>query len=88
MPVVGSLDEAMALEPTVLLIGVAPAGGKLPPAWKARHPGGDRPGLDVESGLHDFLSDDPELAAAAAAGVELRDLRRSPAAWTSPPATT
>ena len=79
VPVVASLDEAMVHEPTVMLIGVAPAGGKLPAAWKAAILEAISRGLDVESGLHDFLSDDPELSAAAAsAGVELRDLRKPP----------
>ena len=80
VPVVAGVDQALALRPTVLLIGIAPAGGKLPDAWRAAIMRSIEAGLDVESGLHDFLGDDPELAAAAAKhGVEIRDLRRPPA---------
>ena len=80
VPVVESIDQALALGATILLIGIAPAGGKLPDAWRVAILRAIEAGLDVESGLHDFLGDDPELAAAAArAGVEIRDLRRPPA---------
>jgi uncharacterized NAD-dependent epimerase/dehydratase family protein len=42
-------------------------------------------GLDLESGLHEFVSDDAELAALARErGVELRDLRKPPAGLNVP----
>jgi uncharacterized NAD-dependent epimerase/dehydratase family protein len=37
-----------------------------------------RSGLDVENGLHEFLTTNPELVGLRAAGVELRDLRKPP----------
>jgi uncharacterized NAD-dependent epimerase/dehydratase family protein len=82
IPIVASLDEALAREPRpdTLLIGIAPTGGKLPDSWRATILAAIRAGLDVHSGLHTFLGDDPEFAAAAAeAGTRLVDYRRPPA---------
>jgi uncharacterized NAD-dependent epimerase/dehydratase family protein len=80
VPIVATLAETLAQAPTTLLIGVAPAGGKLPPSFRAVVKEALEHGLDVENGLHDFLAGDPELAlAAAAGGSEIRDLRRAPA---------
>ena len=85
VPVVGGIDEALERSPTVLMIGIAPAGGKLPAEWREMILRAIEGGLDIESGLHDFLGDDPELAAAAEArGVEIRDLRRAPAGLNVP----
>lgn len=79
IPVVGSLAEGMRLGPTALLIGIAPQGGKLPPAWRAVILDAIDRGLDVWSGLHTFLGDEPDLAAAATRkGVAIHDLRKAP----------
>src|SRR5881394_2871483 len=34
IPVVRTMDEGLALEPTAILIGIAPAGWKLPDEWR------------------------------------------------------
>jgi uncharacterized NAD-dependent epimerase/dehydratase family protein len=79
VPVVGALADALPFEPTTLLVGVAPAGGKLPDPYRRAILDALHNGLDVESGLHDFLGDDPEFdAAARLAGREIHDLRRAP----------
>jgi D-glutamate N-acetyltransferase len=79
VPVVGSVEDALALGPTTALVGVATQGGRFPPEWIAILRACIEHGLDVENGLHVFLGDDPELGALAAQrGVELRDLRRPP----------
>jgi D-glutamate N-acetyltransferase len=78
-PVVATLAEALPLEPTALLIGTAPQGGRIPPAWRAVISDAIVHGLDVVSGLHEFVSEDPEFASLAAThGVELIDHRRPP----------
>jgi uncharacterized NAD-dependent epimerase/dehydratase family protein len=81
VPIVATLEEGLALEPrpTTALVGVAVAGGRLPPEWHDLLRGVLEAGLDLESGMHEFLADDPELAAVAARrGVEIRDVRRPP----------
>ena len=81
IPFVASLDEALGgpIRPDGLLIGIAPTGGKLPPSWRSLILSAIAAGLDIHSGLHQFLGDDPEFAAAAAAaGTRLIDYRRPP----------
>jgi uncharacterized NAD-dependent epimerase/dehydratase family protein len=78
-PVVGSVEEGLAFNPTTALVGVATQGGRFPPAWKELIKASIANGLDVENGLHEFLTDDPELVEAAKQhDVELRDLRKPP----------
>ncbi|HEU4565268.1 MAG TPA: DUF1611 domain-containing protein, partial [Gemmatimonadaceae bacterium] len=80
IPIVSTFEEGLALAPTALLIGIAPQGGQLPASWRAALRRAIESGLELWSGLHFFIGDDPELAALAAArGVAIRDLRRPPA---------
>jgi uncharacterized NAD-dependent epimerase/dehydratase family protein len=85
VPIVATLGEAIELGATALLVGVAPTGGKLAPAWRAVLLEAIAAGLSLEAGLHTQLSEDPELRRAATrAGVALRDLRAAPADLTLP----
>ena len=79
IPIVASVEEGLAFEPDTALVGVATQGGRFPPAWRELLKESIAAGLDVENGLHEFLSDDPEMAELASKhGVELRDLRKPP----------
>jgi uncharacterized NAD-dependent epimerase/dehydratase family protein len=96
LPIVGTVSDAVAYEPTTALVGVATQGGRFPPAWRQLLKDSIAAGLDVESGLHEFISEDDELTALARDhGVALRDLRKPPAGLNVPtgenlthPATT
>jgi len=79
-PIVASLEAALALGPTSLLVGVAPPGGALPAGWRATIARALESGLEVVSGLHQFLADDAEFATAAARGrARIWDVRTPPA---------
>ncbi len=80
IPVVGTVNDALCFNPTTALVGVATQGGRFPPAWRELLRSCVSKGLDVENGLHEFITDDAELVELAARhGVELRDLRKPPA---------
>ncbi len=80
VPVVATVEEALAFAPTTALVGVATQGGRFPPAWIEILRRCILNGIDIENGLHVFLADDPELRELADHhGVVLRDLRRPPA---------
>jgi uncharacterized NAD-dependent epimerase/dehydratase family protein len=76
IPVIGSIADAP--QASGLLIGIAPPGGKLPPAWRPIVLDAIARKLDVISGMHEFLNDDPEFAEAARKhGTRLVDVRRT-----------
>ena len=76
LPVVGSLEAAG--EANTLLLGTAPPGGRLPDTWRPIILEAIARGLDVVSGMHEFLGDDPEFSQAAREhGTRLIDVRRN-----------
>lgn len=52
VPIVEDLATALGYQPDVLLIGIAPSGGKLPPAWEQEVKQAVKAGLSVVNGLH------------------------------------
>ncbi|MEY3282187.1 MAG: hypothetical protein RIR86_200 [Acidobacteriota bacterium] len=82
IPIFASLSEALASlasRPDFFVIGLAPDGGQLPSTARAAVGAAIAAGLHVDSGLHQFLGDDPAFAALAAAHqVRIRDVRRPP----------
>ncbi len=81
IPVVGDFAQGLALGggATAVLIGIAPMGGRLPPEWRAWLRTAIERGLEIWSGLHTFIADDPELGALARArGVRILDARKPP----------
>lgn len=82
IPVVASIEEGISegvVEPSALLVGIAPRGGRLPGYATELIIEAIGKGLDIVSGLHEHLGEIPEIRnAAEAAGVEVVDLRRPP----------
>lgn len=74
-----SLDEAVRRGVQTMVLGGAPAGGKLPATWLEPIAQAARCGLDIASGLHDRLSTIPSLIEAAQlGGSTLIDVRHQP----------
>ena len=70
-PIVGTLEEALAHAPTSVLVGLAPAGGRLPREWMETLQAAADAGLEIVSGLHQRLA--PELP-----GKPVWDVREPP----------
>lgn len=78
-PIVGSVAEGLQFHPTSLLIGTAPKGGKLPPDWRTEIIAALRAGLEIVSGLHDMIADDPQFVREAqTSGARIWDVRKPP----------
>ena len=82
IPVFADLTTALnAVEtpPSFFVVGLAPDGGRLPDIGRKAVAEAIEAGLNIDSGLHDFITNDAALAAAAASeGVMIRDVRKTP----------
>jgi uncharacterized NAD-dependent epimerase/dehydratase family protein len=79
-PIVATVAEALEFSPTSLLLGVATAGGSIPPSFRTGILQAIDAGVEIVSGLHQFLNDDAEFVARArASGAALWDVRQPPA---------
>lgn len=80
IPIVADLAESLALSaavPDYFIFGMAPSSGMLSPVERTLVLHAISLGMNVVNGLHEFLNDDPEFAAAAAtANVRLLDVRK------------
>lgn len=71
-PILATLPEALAYSPTSILVGVAPAGGRLPGEWMDTLREAAGAGLEIVGGLHQRLA--PEFP-----GANVWDVREPPA---------
>lgn len=80
IPIVQDLDAALRIEnkvPDYFIFGIAPASGMLSAPERALVLRAIGLGMNIVNGLHEFLNDDPEFAAAGARSkVSIRDVRR------------
>jgi uncharacterized NAD-dependent epimerase/dehydratase family protein len=80
LPCFATLDAALATlpeRPDWLVVGVAVHGGKMPPSMRETILDGVRRGIGAVNGLHQLLTEDPEIVAAAAtSGARLHDVRK------------
>jgi uncharacterized NAD-dependent epimerase/dehydratase family protein len=80
IPICFDLDAALALAdrvPDYFIFGIAPSSGLLSAPERSLILKAIGLGMDIVSGLHEFLADDPEFAAASVAnGVLIRDVRK------------
>jgi uncharacterized NAD-dependent epimerase/dehydratase family protein len=84
IPIFNDLTEAIRIitpenKPETLVIGLAPDGGRLPAQARESIKAALGMGLNVDNGLHDFLSKDEELMNIAEKNkCRIRDIRKTP----------
>ena len=78
VPIVASVEDALAYKPDALLIGIAPSGGGLPDAWTIEIEQAVAAGVSVVNGLHEKLETNPKLQSLLQPGQWIWDVRQEP----------
>lgn len=82
IPIFASLENALdqlSQRPDYFIVGLAPDGGRLSQKGRIAVRQAIEAGMNIDSGLHDFISNDESLVAAAKQhGVMIRDIRKTP----------
>lgn len=79
IPIVSSVGEAASLGANTFALGTAPKGGRLSNYDRTAIMEAIEASLHIVSGMHDFLSDDPEISGKAKErGVVIWDVRKPP----------
>ncbi len=80
IPIVEDLEAAVTRQadiPNTLIYGIAPSTGKMSATDREVVLDAISLGMNIVSGLHEYLGDDPEISSAAeAANVKIRDIRK------------
>lgn len=78
VPIVADLQAALAFDPTVAVIGLAPSGGQFPATMQRDVELALEAGLSLANGLHARLAEDPQLQKRLQPDRWIWDLRREP----------
>ncbi|MBD2138375.1 DUF1611 domain-containing protein [Anabaena sp. FACHB-1237] len=79
VPIVASVNDALAYQPEVLVIGIAPKGGNIPDDYWVDIQSALKAGMSLVNGLHTPLANIPELQALLKPGKLIWDVRKEPA---------
>ncbi|MBF2015126.1 MAG: DUF1611 domain-containing protein [Rivularia sp. T60_A2020_040] len=78
VPIVASVKDAIAFNPQVLVIGIAPKGGSLPDDYWHEIKDALVGGMSIVNGLHTPLATSPELRTLLKPGQSIWDVRKEP----------
>lgn len=77
IPIISTVEEAIELGAKVLVVGVATDGGYIPDEYRKFIRAAVERGLDIVSGLHEFIGEDPEFSRLSSiSGSKITDVRR------------
>jgi uncharacterized NAD-dependent epimerase/dehydratase family protein len=79
VPIVDSIAAALAFQPDVLAIGIAPSGGMIPASWIGELQAAVTAGLSIVNGLHTPLANHPQLSSLLQPNQWIWDVRQEPA---------